>query len=299
MHLLKRTLTIAHISTPARFAWLLGACAFALLTFLSLFVVIPSCKSSLNGALNERYTLMTQYLADSLSQGLSMGVSLKDMHTHPHLLESLRNQDNAINSISIFSHNDQSLLSQRSASILHSTETHLKNTPLPVHWLPYIFEDTPHHFSQNDSSSVCVNVFTPYGQPAGGVILTWSHAPFVRTLHTYYMVLFCFIVLSTAAAAICAYMLGLWLWRPVMQSFQTMQETLETALRHRCFAPFIAHTELERCFHAMYKRTKSLFDMLAMIESNIGSSSISDADPDASSTKPHEKSHEQQYRSVS
>lgn len=283
-----------HFSTPLRFVLIWGALTFITLTLSSIIVIVPVCKSSLYNALSERYTLMAQYFADTLSQGLNLGIHIQDVYAPPQLLQTLKNQDSAIESIIIFSNASQNPLSQRSASIIFATDSDLKNTSLPIHWLPHIVQDTPSYVKNSDTSSVCINIFTPHAEPAGGVILTWKHDAFLPTLYTYYSVLCICVVVFTIFACFMGYMICAFLWKPVEQSLHSMHETYDTALRTQYFAPFIPQNTLEHLFHTMYRRTKSLFDVLAMVQSNIDPSASSNTviiplKPKNSMDSDHEK----------
>ena len=275
----------------------MGGLICALLSFISVWIIIPSCTSELNQALDERYTLMAEYLGDSFSQGLQTGMGLKDVHAPPHLLHTLKNQDDGVDNISIFSHNDQTSLNLRCASILHSTEISLKNTPLPVHWLPHIFDDQPHYIHDYDTSSVCVNIFTPYGQPVGGVILNWNHASFHHTLHQYYMIVCGCIALLTTLAVTLSYILFAHIWHPWSSTLNHVTHTYDSALKTKNFRPFIPSHAFEKAFYPMYRKTKSLFDMLSMIESNIHPALLQEFHPTQPSNE--NESHDEFTRTVS
>lgn len=228
------------------------------------FVTYLKYDRTLNNVVGSRFLVIADDLLQTVSNGLDLGLSLKELQTTQAVIESVKKSDPQILSISVFV-----LETDGFGKILYNTRHAGIGGNAPLNWIETLKAHTGSKYwllDEDDVGSVGVTLVNNFKEPIGGIVVRYDQRHldektlfFAKHLTIYSLsaIFVCFIFVFFIVHLI---------FRVLGGSFRHMYESLESFILGEKKEPLEPSNEIEKEFASMMQSTTSLWKQLDDIE---------------------------------
>ena len=140
----------------------------SLLVFLTYF----KYESTLSTLVRSRFSVIANDIQSTISNGLSLGVTLTELRTTQEVLEQAKSGDDQILSIKVFE-----LIDENSGKILYNTRLAGVGGSVPESWIRTMLSSKPSqpwYLSNQEGNIVGTTLINNFGTPVGGIVVRYS-----------------------------------------------------------------------------------------------------------------------------
>ena len=235
--------------------------------FANIFVFLISYfqyTKTIHDAVNARFLVIADDLRETISNGLDLGLSLKELQTTQAVLEKIKKSDSLILSISVFS-----LDSSFSGKIIYTTQHAGIEGTIPHQWVKEIIAsklDKYWNFYEDDIGTIGVMLVNNFKEPLGGVAVRYDQSQLHRKSSQFAETLFKKILLFSCAGLFILFIFARHILKPICGSFHRMAIALNSFIETHQMPDFKPEHAFEKEFFLMLKNTEHTWLEIKNIE---------------------------------
>jgi hypothetical protein len=225
------------------------------------FVTYLKYDTTITQIVGSRFLVIGEDLLQTVSKGLDLGLSLKELQTTQAVIESVKKNDSQILSISVFS-----LEKDNSGKILYNTRHAGIGGTAPTYWIDTLkahIHNTHWLLDEDDVGSVGVTLFNTFKEPIGGIVVRYDQRQLDEKSLSFAKNLFMNSLIAMGLGFVCVLLVSHLIFRTLGDSFSRMKDALEDLMKEKSmnltttkpfhFAPA---NEVEYEFQRMLDATK-------------------------------------------
>lgn len=228
------------------------------------FVTYLKYDNTLTNVIGSRFLVITEDLLQTISKGLDLGLSLRELQTTQEVIENVKKNDPQILSISVFG-----LSSDGSGNIFYNTRHAGIGGKAPSLWINTLKAHVQAKYwliDEDDVGSVGVTLMNNFKEPIGGVIVRYDQRQ-IDVKGLYFLkniTLYSIIALIVSGCVIFGF--THLIFRNIGSSFQNMQKTIQRFLLSEHEIPMKPRNNIEEKFQSSLSSTKDLWKKLEVMD---------------------------------
>lgn len=228
------------------------------------FVTYLKYDSILDNVVGSRFLVIADDLRQTVSNGLDLGLSLKELQTTQAVIEGVKKSDPQILSISVFA-----IEGGDTGKILYNTRHAGIGGSAPSVWINTLKSHASSKYwilNEDNVGSVGVTIVNNFKEPIGGIVVRYDQK-YLMEKNLFFAKHLVFYSLSAIAISfIVVLLLVSFVLRFVGTSFGNMHHAVEAFVTGTKVKLPPPNNEIEREFSTMFSATASLWEQLGKVE---------------------------------
>ena len=240
-----------------RFAKKFALVTTAIIFFSNLLVFMISYSSfykNTNSIIDSRFVVIAEDLLDTISNGLDLGLSLKELQTTQAVIESTKKSDPLVQSINVFS-----LETGNSARILYTTSHAGIEGTVPTEWIKEAKKNLNNKYwsiDEDDVGTIGVTILNNFQDPIGCIVIRYDQSQVSKKASVFAETIVQNILLTLLTCCTIFFFATKIALSFTLKSFNKMTEALNKLLDNEFIPSFEAKNKFEKEFIEMLQSTQ-------------------------------------------